>query len=38
MEFTAVITMIIVLAIIWGGFIFAIRLALQKEKLKNMKK
>lgn len=34
MEFTAVVTMIIVLGLIWGGFFFALRLAFQKEKLK----
>ncbi len=34
MEFTAIVTMIIVLGLIWGGFIVALRLAFQKEKSK----
>lgn len=37
MEFAAVVTMILVLGLIWGGFFFALRLAFQKEKSKAKK-
>lgn len=35
METTAIIMMIIILVLIWGGLAFALRLALHKEKMKN---
>jgi len=34
MDITAIIAMIIILGLIWGGFAFALNLAIKKEKLK----
>ncbi len=34
MEITAVITMIIILGLIWGGLAFSLRLAYKKERAK----
>jgi len=34
MEITAIIMMIIILGVIWGGLVVALRLAFKKEKLK----
>jgi len=34
MSFSAVVTMIIILTVVWGGFIFLLRLAMKKESQK----
>jgi hypothetical protein len=34
MEITAIIMMILILGLIWGGLAFALNLAIKKEKLK----
>lgn len=36
MEITAIIMMILILGLLWGGFAFALRLAYKKEMLKKM--
>jgi hypothetical protein len=38
MEVTAILMMIIILGIIWGGFVFTLLLAHRKEQLKKMKR
>jgi len=36
MEITAIITMIIILGIVWGGLLFTVKLAIKKERLKKI--
>ncbi len=37
MSTAALITMILILGVVWGGFVLALRLALRKEKSKSHK-
>lgn len=37
MEVTAIIMMVLILGLIWGGLLFAINIAIKKERLKKIK-